>query len=139
MTVDVVMLLEDAVLMLDIKPSSLDYKMVPSTKVSINSFDAQMTMDVSVKVSAEYPYISFVNVSLAEIPDFNLRIVPQQESGLKGVDFASFPLISKWVKEAINSALGYYLSPQFISVDIPGWLYGNATDGETVKYYLSGS
>lgn len=53
--------------------------MVPSTKVSINSFDAQMTMDVSVKVSAEYPYISFVNVSLAEIPDFNLRIVPQQE------------------------------------------------------------
>lgn len=60
-------------------------------------------------------------------------------SGLKGVDFASFPLISKWVKEAINSALGYYLSPQFISVDIPGWLYGNATDGETVKYYLSGS
>ena len=63
----------------DIKPSSLEYKMVPSTKVAINSLDLQMSLDLSVQATSEYPYVSFVNVSLSELPDFSLRIVPQQE------------------------------------------------------------
>ena len=53
--------------------------MVPSTKVAINSLDLQMSLDLSVQATSEYPYVSFVNVSLSELPDFSLRIVPQQE------------------------------------------------------------
>ncbi|KAL7485327.1 hypothetical protein ACHAW6_010921 [Cyclotella cf. meneghiniana] len=130
---DVVMLLDDASLMLDIKPSSLEYKMVPSTKVAINSFGLQLPLDLSVQATSEYPYISFVNLSLSSIPDFSLRIVPQQESGLRGIDFGSFPLISKWVKEVINSFVEDYRSPHYISIDIPAWLMG--IQDNIVKYF----
>jgi Ca2+-dependent lipid-binding protein len=63
----------------DIKPSALEYKMVPSTKVAINSLDLQMSLDVAIQATSEYPYISFVNISLSGVPEFSLRIVPQQE------------------------------------------------------------
>lgn len=63
----------------DIKPSSLEYRSLPSTKVSVNSLDAKATLRVSVTCSPDYPYVSFLNISLAEIPDFNLRIEPQSE------------------------------------------------------------
>jgi hypothetical protein len=65
--------------MLDIKPSSLEYKMVPSTKVAITSLDLHMSLDVSVQAATEYPYLSFANISLSELPSFSLGIVPQQE------------------------------------------------------------
>jgi|688.fasta_scaffold2076866_2 Ca2+-dependent lipid-binding protein len=63
----------------DIKPSTLEYRSIPSTKVSINSLDAKATLDVSVKCTPDYPYISFLNISLVEIPAFSLRIEPQNE------------------------------------------------------------
>jgi len=46
-------------------------------------------------------------------------------SGLKGVDFGSFPLISKWIKESIVESLREYVTPKYISIDIPAWLNGN--------------
>mmetsp|Transcript_10908 Transcript_10908/g.26895 ORF Transcript_10908/g.26895 Transcript_10908/m.26895 type:complete len:1052 (+) Transcript_10908:143-3298(+) len=125
MDVDVGMLLHDAVLLLDIKPSSLEYQSLPSTKISINSLDARATLSVSIKCSPDYPYVSFLDISLADIPDFNLRIEPQSESGLKGIDFGSFPIVSKWIKSSISAALAKYLSPQYISIDILAWLTGN--------------
>lgn len=127
MNVDVGMLLQDAILLLDIKPSALEYKSLPSTKVSINSLDAKATLDVSVLCSPIYPYISFVNISLVEIPAFSLRIEPQSGSGLKGVDFGSFPIVSSWIKSSINAALSGYLSPQYISIDVLAWLNGDET------------
>ena len=125
MNVDIGMLLQDAVLLLDIKPSNLEYKSLPSTKVSINSLDAKATLDVSVICSPVYPYVSFLNVSLAEIPAFSLRIEPQSESGLKGFDFGSFPIVSSWIKSSINAALSKYLLPQYISIDVLAWLDGD--------------
>ena len=67
------------ILSLDIKPSTLEYRSIPSTKVSINTLDAKATLDVSMKCSPDYPYISFINISLVEIPAFSLRIEPQGE------------------------------------------------------------
>jgi Ca2+-dependent lipid-binding protein len=64
---------------LDIKPSTLEYRSIPSTKVSINTLDAKATLDISIKCSPDYPYISFINISLVEIPAFSLRIEPQGE------------------------------------------------------------
>ncbi|KAL7553507.1 hypothetical protein ACHAWF_016813 [Thalassiosira exigua] len=109
-----------------IKPSSLEYRTIPSTTVSINSLDAKATLDVYIVCSSDYPYVKFLNVSLVKIPEFNLRIEPQSESsGLKGVDFGSFPVVSKWIKSSINSALAEYLSPQYISIDVLAWLRGD--------------
>ena len=79
MTIDVGILME-AELLLDVSPSSLDYKMVPTTTLSINSLDAELQLDVSVKSISHYPYISNVNVSLShEIQDFSLRIEPRSQ------------------------------------------------------------
>ncbi len=78
MAIDVGILME-AELLLDISPSSLDYKMVPTTTLSINSLDAELQLDVSLKSIPDYPYISSTNVSLSQIPDFSLRIEPQSQ------------------------------------------------------------
>jgi hypothetical protein len=79
MRIDVGILME-AELLLDISPSSLDYKMVPTTTLSINSLYAELQLDVSVKSIPTYPYISNVNVSLShEIADFSLRIEPRSQ------------------------------------------------------------
>ena len=55
-------------------------------------------------------------------------------SGLKGIDFASFPIVSKWIKSSINTALSSYLEPQNISIDILAWLRG---DDRIVSYFES--
>lgn len=73
-------ILMEAELLLDISPSSLDYKMVPTTTLSINSLDADLQLDISLKSIPDYPYISSMNVSLSQdIPDFSLRIEPQSQ------------------------------------------------------------
>mmetsp|Transcript_11803 Transcript_11803/g.23743 ORF Transcript_11803/g.23743 Transcript_11803/m.23743 type:complete len:1058 (+) Transcript_11803:85-3258(+) len=132
MRIDVGILME-AELLLDISPSSLDYKMVPTTTLSINSLDTELQLDVSVKNIPSYPFVSYVNVSLShEIPDFSLRIEPRSQNGLKGVDFGSFPLISKWIKESIVESLHEYVAPNYISIDIPAWLNG---DPRIVSYF----
>jgi len=94
--------------------------------VSINSLDAKATLSVSARCSPDYPYISYLDVSLAELPEYNLRIEPQSESGLKGIDFGSFPVVSTWIKASINSALAEYLSPKYITIDVLAWLKGDA-------------
>ena len=108
---------------------------MPSTKVAINSLDLQMSLDVSIQGTPEYPYLSFVNISLSEIPDFSLRIVPQQESGLNGIDFGSFPLISKWVKEVINNSIIDYITPHYIAINVPAWFIGSASENENIVDY----
>jgi hypothetical protein len=103
MNVDIRMLLQDALLLQDIKPCTLEHKSLPSTKVSINSLNVKATLDVYVICSPLYPYISFLNVSLAEIPAFSLRIEFQSESGLKGFDFGSFPIVCSWIKSVVST------------------------------------
>jgi hypothetical protein len=79
-----------------------------------------------------------------------------QRSGLKGVDFGSFPILSKWIKDSkslmftiaclvvspnthntlrstgIFESLREYVTPRYISIDIPGWLNGAPT---IISYY----
>lgn len=55
-------------------------------------------------------------------------------SGLKGVDFGSLPVVSKWIKSSINAALAEYLLPRYISIDTLAWLQGENT---IVTYYES--
>lgn len=62
-----------------------------------------------------------------------IRLFPHS-SGLKGIDFGSFPLISKWVKEVINSSLADYIFPHYVSIDIPTWLNGT-TEDIVVRYF----
>ena len=81
----------------------------------MNSLDVKANINLVVKCSSSYPYVSFLSLSLVDIPDFNVRIEPIGESGLRGVDFGSFPVVSKWIKGSINAALSNYLSPHYIS------------------------
>ena len=81
----------------------------------MNSLDVKATFNLVLTCSSSYPYVSFLSLSLVDIPDFNVRIEPMAESGLRGVDFGSFPVVSKWIKGSINSALSNYLSPHYIS------------------------
>ena len=53
-------------------------------------------------------------------------------SGMKGVDFGSFPLISKWIKESIVESLREYVTPKYLSFDVPAWLNG---DTRIVSYF----
>ena len=132
--VDVGLLMNDASLILEIKPSQLEYRSLPLTRVSINSLDATVTLNLAVKCSQEYPYISFLSISLVEIPDYNLKIEPQSDSGLKGIDLGSFPVVSRWIKSSINSALSSYLAPQHISIDVLAW---QREDDRIVTYFES--
>ena len=56
------------------------------------------------------------------------------DSGLKGIDFGSFPVVSKWIKSSINTSLAQYLAPHYISVDILAWLKGK----DTITTYYEG-
>jgi Ca2+-dependent lipid-binding protein len=94
--------------------------------------DAKASLAFSVKCSPDYPYIPFLNISLTEIPDFHVKIEAQSESGLNGIDFGSFPVVSKWIKAGISNALAEYLLPQYISIDILAWLRG---EYKIVRYF----
>jgi hypothetical protein len=61
-----------------------------------------------------------------------IRVIEtMDDSGMKGVDFGSFPLISKWIKESIFESLRDYVTPKYISFDVLAWLNG---DSRIVSY-----
>jgi len=102
-----------------VKLSSLEYSLMPSTKLSVNTMDMKVPLDVAATVSPVYPFISTLNISLAEIPPVRVRITPLSDnSGLRGVDLGSLPVISTWIQDAIESTLSEYVSPRYISVDL---------------------
>ena len=43
-------------------------------------------------------------------------------SGLKGVDLFSFPLLKTWIEDSVNISLLHYVKPQYISVDMTALL-----------------
>lgn len=58
------------------KLSSLEYALLPSTKVSVHAIDVTLPLKVAVSVRPDYPYISTVQLSLSEAPECNVRITP---------------------------------------------------------------
>mmetsp|Transcript_54298 Transcript_54298/g.65490 ORF Transcript_54298/g.65490 Transcript_54298/m.65490 type:complete len:933 (-) Transcript_54298:226-3024(-) len=122
---DLDVLFNDFLLILEVKLSSLDYALLPSTKLSIHAVDVRLSVELSVTFIPESPFISFLNVSIAEMPKVNVRITPlSHSSGLRGVDLASLPLMNRWVQDAINLALEPYISPRYVSIDVSSFLYG---------------
>lgn len=60
----------------EVKLSSLEHAILPSTKVSVHAVDVTLPLKVSVSAIPDYPFISTLKVSLAEAPECNVRITP---------------------------------------------------------------
>jgi hypothetical protein len=114
--------LEDLSLVLEVKLSSLEHAILPSTKVSVHAVDVTLPLKVSVSARPDYPFVSTLKLSLGDAPECNVRITPlSSESGLRGVDVGSLPVIREWVKDAIRESLSEYVSPNFIALDFASW------------------
>jgi len=64
----------------DIKLSNLDYALLPTTKLSINSLDVQTSLELSITSSPTYPYISTLNVTMERLPKYKFKVTPLSES-----------------------------------------------------------
>ena len=76
----IIFLLQFLCNVLDIKLSSLDYALLPSTKLSINSLDVQAPVELTITFSPTYPYVSTLNITMEEMPKYKFRIMPSSES-----------------------------------------------------------
>lgn len=105
------------------KLSSLDYALLPTTKISAHSFEASLPLKVVVSSTPDYPYISLLEFSLSKSPECNIRITPlSDDSGLRGIDLGSLPVIRDWIQRAIHETLSDYVSPKFVSFDYAAWM-----------------
>mmetsp|Transcript_16402 Transcript_16402/g.25588 ORF Transcript_16402/g.25588 Transcript_16402/m.25588 type:complete len:931 (+) Transcript_16402:87-2879(+) len=121
--IDMDALLGDLAVTLVIKLSSLEHARLPSTALLISAVDMRLLLDISLSARPTFPFISSLSISIAEMPKLKVKITPSSESsGLKGVDLGSLPVISTWIQDAIDQQLLQYVSPRFISLDIPGLL-----------------
>ena len=123
MKLDVDALLSDLSVVLMIKLSSLDRAILPSTKISINTVDVKLPLDISLNFRDKFPFVSTLRISLSEMPKLKVKITPLSEgSGLKGVDLGSLPLLDKWIQDSIDYQLLQYVSPRFVAIDLPSLL-----------------
>jgi len=54
------------------------------------------------------------------MPRLKVKITPESEnSGLRGVDLGSLPVISSWIQDAIDIQLLEYVFPRYISINVP--------------------
>jgi len=60
----------------EVKLSSLEYALIPSTKISIHSIEMRLPLELSLSTRPDYPYVSKLRMSLANTPDCKLRITP---------------------------------------------------------------
>jgi len=60
----------------EVKLSSLEYALLPSTKVSVHAVDVTLPLKASVSVRPDSPYISTIELSLSGAPECNVRITP---------------------------------------------------------------
>ena len=113
-----------ATLLIDIKLSTLDYALLPSTQVAIHSFDMRLPLELTVEMMHQYPFVKGIKASLTKVPPCRVRVTPLSEnSGLKGVDLGSLPVLNDWIQEALHDALEEYLVPSYISFDIKSLFY----------------
>lgn len=110
----------------DIKLSTLDYALLPSTQVAIHSFDMRMPLEVTVEMMQEFPFIKGIKASLSAIPSCRVRVTPLSEnSGLRGVDLGSLPVLNDWIQDALHESLEEYLTPSYIAFDLKSLWYGD--------------
>ena len=95
-----------------IKPSSLEYKSLPSSYFSLNSFAASFSILLKITTDIpDYPYVSSLDLALTHVPDLHFRVQP-----------SLIPVLSGWIQSSVSSGLSDYLEPNFIGIDIPAWL-----------------
>eukprot|EP00978_Attheya_sp_CCMP212_P013788 scaffold34752_cov52-Attheya_sp.AAC.1 len=124
---DADILLGDSSLVLEVKLSSLDYAILPSTKIAITSLDVRLPLEFSVSATPKYPYLSTLNISLSESPECKVKITPlgDNRNGFQGVDLGALPVIRSWIQDALKAALAEYVVPNHVSVDLDGLLVKN--------------
>ena len=111
----------------EMKLSTLDYALLPSTQVAIHSFDMRLPLVVTVEMMQEFPFIKGVKVSLSEVPPCRVRVTPLSEnSGLRGVDLGSLPVLNDWIQEALHTSLEEYMTPAYIAFDLYSLWYPDA-------------
>jgi hypothetical protein len=74
--VDFDLALEDLRLVLEIKLSSLDFALLPTTKIAVGSLFTNGKLKVTATSIPEKPFLSTVQISLAHLLDCNIRITP---------------------------------------------------------------
>ena len=115
----------------DISLSTLDYALLPKTQVAIHSFDMRLPVELTVEMMHQYPFVKEIKASLTQVPPCRVRVTPlSKNSGLRGVDLGSLPVLNDWIQEALHDALEEYLSPAYIAFDIKSLFY--APDDESV-------
>ena len=123
---------------LDVKLSSLDYALLPSTQISAHSFEANLPLKVKVASIPEYPFISVLEFSLSESPECHIRITPlSDDSGLRGIDLGSLPVIREWIQRAIQDTLSDYVAPKFVSFDYAAWMTSVPETGLSTRTDIS--
>lgn len=120
------------------KLSSLDYALLPSTQISAHSFEANLPLKVTVASIPEYPFISVLEFSLSESPECHIRITPlSDDSGLRGIDLGSLPVIREWIQRAIQDTLSDYVAPKFVSFDYAAWMTSVPETGLSTRADIS--
>ena len=115
----------------DISLSTLDYALLPKTQVAIHSFDMRLPVELTVEMMHQYPFVKEIKASLTQVPPCRVRVTPlSKNSGLRGVDLGSLPVLNDWIQEALHDALEEYLSPAYIAFDIESLFY--APDDESI-------
>lgn len=60
----------------DVKLTSLEYALLPSTKVSISSLQANLSLKVTAIASPSNPFISAIHIAMIQVPSCSARVMP---------------------------------------------------------------
>lgn len=96
----------------------------------------RLPLEVTVEMMQEFPFVKGIKVSLSEVPPCRVRVTPLSEnSGLRGVDLGSLPVLNDWIQEALHDALEEYLAPAYVAFDLYSLWYPstNHDDGRVVN------
>eukprot|EP00797_Seminavis_robusta_P014526 Sro219_g090320.2 (891) ;mRNA; f:14041-16964 len=117
--------LEDLMMVLDVKLSSLSYALLPSTQIKIHNVNFRASIKAVLFLAPQHPFVSTVELSFAEQPLCDLRVTPvsKDRSLLQGIDLGAIPFLNEWIKEAIKSGLSQYVSPRYVSIEVDELLH----------------
>ena len=119
---DLDLLLRNMMIELNVKFSSLEHAMLPTTKIVISNLDTRIDLDVEMGLIPDYPFIENLKFSLHKLPKVNVKIKPLDANAGLNVDLTSLPVLNSWIKMSINSCLEEYITPNFYEFDLVGYL-----------------
>jgi len=112
------LLLENFLLVLDIKFSKLEYAILPKFKISVESLITNLKFRIRLHQSPNPPFFSKLELSLENLPQLNLKINPLSEDSYQGnIDLGSIPWIRDLLQSKYRKILSAFLSPNYITAD----------------------